>query len=199
MTDLRKAAQAALEALTDMNSGWKYIRSTHGDLYGVGWDRADAKANDAIEALRAALAQPEQHEDDGDLTGVHGLLPEEGWDEAPKKSPTADMSLAQRILHVGGRNNAAGYVEFGSTQAVEALIRQVLRDLPAAQPQQEPTKAQPEQQPAAHMYPSDLEKFERSETFATAYSVAVGCPDEHSVPLYLHPAAQPQQEPARAT
>jgi hypothetical protein len=47
-------------------------------------------------------------------------------------SPTSGMSLAQRILHVGGRNNAAGYVEFGSTQAVDALVRQVLRDLPAA-------------------------------------------------------------------
>ena len=57
-------------------------------------------------------------------------------------SPTAGMSIAQRILHVGGRNNAAGYVEFGSVQAVEALVRQVLRDLPAA--------PQPEAQPQWH-------------------------------------------------
>lgn len=56
-----------------------------------------------------------------------------------EKSPTAGMSIAQRILHVGGRNNAAGYVEFGSTQAVEALVRQVLRDLPiAANPKAQP-------------------------------------------------------------
>lgn len=47
-------------------------------------------------------------------------------------SPTTGMNIAQRILHVGGRNNAAGYVEFGSIKAVEALVRQVLRDLPAA-------------------------------------------------------------------
>ena len=47
-------------------------------------------------------------------------------------SPTAGMNIAQRILHVGGRNNAAGYVEFGSIQAVEALVRQVLRDLPTS-------------------------------------------------------------------
>ena len=46
-------------------------------------------------------------------------------------SPTAGMNMAQRILHVGGRNNVAGYVEFGSIQSVEALVRQVLRDLPA--------------------------------------------------------------------
>lgn len=45
-------------------------------------------------------------------------------------SPTAGMNIAQRILHVGGRNNTAGYVEFGSIQAVEALVCQVLRDLP---------------------------------------------------------------------
>lgn len=48
--------------------------------------------------------------------------------------PTAGMNIAQRILHVGGRDNAAGYVEFGSTQAVEALVRQVLRDLPQPVP-----------------------------------------------------------------
>lgn len=40
-------------------------------------------------------------------------------------------------------------------------------------------------EPAAHMYPSDLDKFQTSETFATAFSVAVGSPDERSVPLYL--------------
>jgi hypothetical protein len=38
-------------------------------------------------------------------------------------------------------------------------------------------------EPAAHMYPSDLEKFKTSETFATAFSVAVGNPDERSMPL----------------
>lgn len=37
-----------LEALRDMYEGWKYIRSTHGDLYGVGWDRCDEKARAAI-------------------------------------------------------------------------------------------------------------------------------------------------------
>ena len=50
-------------------------------------------------------------------------------EEARPASPTAGMNIAQRILHVGGRNNAAGYVEFGSIQAVEALVRQVLRDM----------------------------------------------------------------------
>ncbi len=37
-----------LAALKDMHSGWKYIRETYGDLYGVGWDRAQDKAEAAI-------------------------------------------------------------------------------------------------------------------------------------------------------
>ena len=39
-------------------------------------------------------------------------------------------------------------------------------------------------EPAAHMYPSDLKKFKNSETWAHAYSVAVGNPGERSVPLF---------------
>ena len=39
-------------------------------------------------------------------------------------------------------------------------------------------------EPVAHIYPSDLEKFKGYETCADCYSVAVGCPDERSVPLY---------------
>jgi hypothetical protein len=45
------------------------------------------------------------------------------------------------------------------------------------------TDMPPLPEPAAHMYPSDLERFQTNETFATAYSVAVGNPDERSVPL----------------
>lgn len=36
------------EALRDMLSGWIYIRQMHGDLYGVGWDRAQGKAEAAM-------------------------------------------------------------------------------------------------------------------------------------------------------
>jgi hypothetical protein len=42
------AAPDLLAALKDMHAGWLYIRSTHGDLYGVGWDRAQGKAEAAI-------------------------------------------------------------------------------------------------------------------------------------------------------
>ena len=54
--ELRSLSAKLLEALKDMHSGWKYIRETHGDLYGVGWDRAQEKAEAAI--ARAEEVQP---------------------------------------------------------------------------------------------------------------------------------------------
>jgi hypothetical protein len=42
-------------------------------------------------------------------------------------------------------------------------------------------------EPVAHMLPSDLARFATSETTGTAFSVAVGTPDERSVPLYTVP------------
>lgn len=59
---------------------------------------------------------------------VHAAMIKE-WVDDTSPSPTEGMNIAQRILHVGGRNNEAGYVEFGSIQAVEALVMQVLRDM----------------------------------------------------------------------
>ena len=45
-----------LEALRDMLSGWRYIRDSHGDLYGVGWDRAQEKAEKAISKAEGGAA-----------------------------------------------------------------------------------------------------------------------------------------------
>lgn len=42
-----------IDALDDMLSGWKYIRESHGDLYGVGWYRAESKAVEALAAARS--------------------------------------------------------------------------------------------------------------------------------------------------
>jgi hypothetical protein len=47
------------EALRDMLSGWRYIRSVHGDLYGVGWDRCE---NSAMAALAPVEAKPRPFE-----------------------------------------------------------------------------------------------------------------------------------------
>ena len=41
--------QAAMRvALADMLAGWRYIRQVHGDLPGVGWGRAQDKAEAAL-------------------------------------------------------------------------------------------------------------------------------------------------------
>lgn len=49
MHDVMAERDALKDALRDMLSGWRYIRQTHGDLYGVGWDRAQQKAEAALE------------------------------------------------------------------------------------------------------------------------------------------------------
>lgn len=49
------AAPDLRDALKDMLSGWRYIREHHGDLYGVGWDRAEQKA---VAALAKADGEP---------------------------------------------------------------------------------------------------------------------------------------------
>lgn len=46
------AAPDMLAALEDILSGWLYIRQVHGDLSGVGWDRAQEKAESAIRKAR---------------------------------------------------------------------------------------------------------------------------------------------------
>jgi hypothetical protein len=48
--------------------------------------------------------------------------------EQAKKSATEGMNLGDRIAHVGGRVLEDQTVVFGSVMAVDALIRQVLRD-----------------------------------------------------------------------
>ena len=100
-------------------------------------------AGRAVEAaVLAKLAQQEHLKDlvERRLMYAYPIAEQAAAPEAPAQcrepSPTAGMNMAQRILHVGGRNNAAGYVEFGSIQAVEALVRHVLRDLPDAPPAQ---------------------------------------------------------------
>lgn len=62
------------------------------------------------------------------LNAAQAQQPVSGADGLPT-SPTQGMTLGQRIAHVGGRENAQGYVEFGSPMAVNALIQHVLRDL----------------------------------------------------------------------
>ena len=48
VTALQAHIEELRKALEDMLAGWKYIRETHGDLYGVGWFRAQTKAETAL-------------------------------------------------------------------------------------------------------------------------------------------------------
>lgn len=53
----------------------------------------------------------------------------------------------------------------------------------------------PEDDSIVHIYPWDLERMASNETTTTVFSVAVGCPDGESVPLYT---ADQMREYARA-
>lgn len=46
------AAPDLYAALTDMMAGWAYIREQHGDLSGVGWERCQQAASDALAKAR---------------------------------------------------------------------------------------------------------------------------------------------------
>jgi tRNA A58 N-methylase Trm61 len=48
VADLITENERLRAALADMLAGWRYVRETHGDLSGVGWDRAEAKARNAL-------------------------------------------------------------------------------------------------------------------------------------------------------
>jgi hypothetical protein len=43
-----EVVESLTAALSDMREGWRYIRQHHGDLYGVGWDRAEQAADAAM-------------------------------------------------------------------------------------------------------------------------------------------------------
>lgn len=43
-----KVADPVRDAMADALAGWQYIRTHHGDLYGVGWDRVEQKLTAAL-------------------------------------------------------------------------------------------------------------------------------------------------------
>lgn len=52
---LYAAAPEMYAALEDILAGWRYIRENHGDLYGVGWDRAEQNAMQALSKARGEV------------------------------------------------------------------------------------------------------------------------------------------------
>lgn len=50
MDELARQARQLEDALLDARSGMRYIKETHGNLYGVGFDRVEEKAATALDA-----------------------------------------------------------------------------------------------------------------------------------------------------
>ena len=115
----KQAADIATAATKELATKSERIQELEALLESVGAGGVSAQritqAKDHIAQVREMEAAPV-------------VLPEH------KKSATFGMSLQQRILHVGGRENAKTYIEFGSIGAVGRLVSQVLRDLPGGSP-----------------------------------------------------------------
>ena len=135
MVTLQQAAQQALDLI---EGNYVYL--------------PEDRAYDTIAALRQALENEQQAEPvawmftvNGDEPRLHffeplaahnvsDLKPLYTHPQQPLQADSVDsltegMTLGERIEHVGGRVNNSGYIEFGSTMAVDALIKQVLRDM----------------------------------------------------------------------
>ncbi len=52
--ELANMLAEAEAAMRDMGAGWRYVRRAHGDLYGVGWDRAQDAVDNALALIDAA-------------------------------------------------------------------------------------------------------------------------------------------------
>ncbi len=79
----------AEEALSDILNGWRYIRQSHGDLYGVGWDRAEGKADAALTALRSRKPARVRLLTDAEMRSLRAAYHEFGamtWDEAIERA-----------------------------------------------------------------------------------------------------------------
>lgn len=107
----REGAKFALEAVSKVDS--------------ICWLTDSMKEVCIKQAAEAVIAERDR---------LRALLATGGQAQAVEKSATHGMNLGQRILHVGGRENAQTYIEFGSVAAVRALVDQVLRDLPDGAP-----------------------------------------------------------------
>lgn len=60
------AADELHHTLCDALAGWKYIRETHGDLYGVGWDRVQSRLEAQIKTNAGRLRKAAN----ADVTGL---------------------------------------------------------------------------------------------------------------------------------
>ena len=119
--------------------------------------------------------------DDADGMGTHYFPIGNMCHEAAKairaklSEPEPEMSLSQKLREAGytKRDNRLECDECG-----EKFTRQMLPI----------HDCQPEPEPVAWMFPDDLERFQTSETFAQAFSIACGSPTQgKTIPLYTAP------------
>jgi hypothetical protein len=96
MTDLRQAAQQALEALR----------------YG--------KPNKAITILREALEQPEQEPEQEPVAKLFGTLPVYDTPPAAQRKPLTDEEIGKAWSVADGEHNASASVKRRITGAIEA-------------------------------------------------------------------------------
>jgi hypothetical protein len=90
--------------LCDAKSGWRYIRETHGDLYGVGWDRVENRLQEQIEISAARLkaahaAQQGQVSEIEPKFQAAGEINEGGaalWFTSPGEFPAGTQFYVQR-------------------------------------------------------------------------------------------------------
>jgi hypothetical protein len=64
----RENTERLRKAATDALAGWMYIRRTHGDLYGVGWDRVQSALVAALNASEGA--KPKEPPPSPDIRGT---------------------------------------------------------------------------------------------------------------------------------
>lgn len=108
----------ASEAMRDALAGWRYIRQSHGDLYGVGWDRVEQKLEAALASAQAASAEPV------------------AW----------NFATFNEWFEAHGKHNAAWHDSFERVKELMKLAWEVSRELTPA-PAVAPAAVTDEQQP----------------------------------------------------
>lgn len=94
------------EAARDMLSGWRYIREVHGDLSGVGWDRAEGKVVAAL--AEYYLIKAKEYKKVGyDQSKTH----EETDDSLPHPPPLSSRKIQVRLHYAGPAKPSPGLLE----------------------------------------------------------------------------------------
>lgn len=126
------------DALEDCHGALVYIRSVHGDLYGVGWDRCMDKAAKALSAPPAVQAVWTQEQIDAINAKVPELLAKMRPAPMADAAPPADDELMRARSLNAELNNARAAVADQRDEAVR-LLRESQRCLKEAKRRWTPT------------------------------------------------------------